>query len=252
MRSRRAPGSASSSDGVITPLELVMFDLDYTLLRPSDQFEAAGYQQTGARFGLDLDVARWPEAERSAYRAMALRRRETGEAHDDGLLEVIARAVIEGMGGGDTCAVAATATAIVEAWSNAENFGLYCDVLPCLRALRSAGTRMVIVSNALGHNIEEVVAHFALDEFVEDAWSSADLGVVKPSPAIFRAALQRAGVAPAAALMVGDSLEDDVEGALACGCRAVLLDRAGRHPGSSQPRLESLAGLPALMALMTG
>ena len=36
--------------------ELVMFDLDYTLLRPSDQFEAPGYVRTGARFGLRLDA----------------------------------------------------------------------------------------------------------------------------------------------------------------------------------------------------
>ena len=32
--------------------QVVVFDLDYTLLRPSDQFEAPGYVRTGARFGL--------------------------------------------------------------------------------------------------------------------------------------------------------------------------------------------------------
>ncbi len=84
---------------------VVVFDLDYTLLRPSDQFEAPGYVRTGARFGLELDPARWPQAERAAYIAAAARREETGLIHDDGLLPVIANAIIAGLGGGPAAAV---------------------------------------------------------------------------------------------------------------------------------------------------
>ena len=225
-----------------------MFDLDYTLLRPSDEFEAPGYVRTGARFGLRLDPQRWSQAERAAYAAVKARRGQTGEAHDDGLLEVIARAVIEGLGGDDPEGVAATISAIAAAWSKAENFGLYDDVLPCLRTLRSAGVHMALVSNALGHSLEEVVVHFALDEFIESTLSSAELGIVKPAPEVFRAALVRAGVEPQAAVMVGDSVEDDVKGALACGCRAILLDRDRRFAGVPLARIESLADLPAAPA----
>ena len=226
-----------------------MFDLDYTLLRPSDEFEAPGYVRTGARFGLRLDPQRWSQAERAAYAAVKARRGQTGEAHDDGLLEVIARAVIEGLGGDDPEGVAATISAIATAWSKAENFGLYDDVLPCLRTLRSAGVHMALVSNALGHSLEEVVVHFALDEFIESTLSSAELGIVKPAPEVFRAALVRAGVEPQAAVMVGDSVEDDVKGALACGCRAILLDRDRRFAGVPLARIESLADLPAALGI---
>ncbi len=226
-----------------------MFDLDYTLLRPSDEFEAPGYVRTGARFGLRLDPQRWSQAERAAYAAVKARRGQTGEAHDDGLLEVIARAVIEGLGGDDPEGVAATISAIAAAWSKAENFGLYDDVLPCLRTLRSAGVHMALVSNALGHSLEEVVVHFALDEFIESTLSSAELGIVKPAPEVFRAALVRAGVEPQAAVMVGDSVEDDVKGALACGCRAILLDRDRRFAGVPLARIESLADLPAALGI---
>ena len=118
-----------------TPV-LVMFDLDFTLLRPSDLFEAPGYRRTGERFGLHLDEALWPQAERRAYAAVTARRALTGDAHDDGLLEVIARALIEGLGGGPPAAVDAAVAAVADAWARAENFGLYDDVLPCLRALR--------------------------------------------------------------------------------------------------------------------
>jgi putative hydrolase of the HAD superfamily len=226
-----------------------MFDLDYTLLRPSDEFEAPGYVRTGARFGLRLDAARWPQAERAAYAAVKERRAQTGEAHDDGLLEVIARAVIGGLGGDDPAAVTAAVGAVREAWSRAENFGLYDDVLPCLRRLRDAGLRMALVSNALGHGLEEVVVHFALDEFIEATVSSAQVGVVKPAPAMFAHMLRRLDVAPADAVMVGDSLEDDVQGAIAAGCDAILLDRSGRTGGTTLPRIRSLAELPAALGL---
>jgi len=229
--------------------ELVMFDLDYTLLRPSDQFEAPGYVRTGARFGLRLDAGRWAQAERAAYAAARERRESTGLIHDDGLLPVIAHAIIEGLGGGSSDAVEKTAAAIIDAWSKAENFGLYDDALPCLDILRGAGVRMALLSNALGHGLEEIVAHFALDEYMDAAVSSAETGAVKPAPRMFSALLGLLGVAPAAAVMIGDSVEDDVEGAVASGCGAILLDRSGRAAGAPLPRIESLAELPAALSL---
>ena len=45
--------------------------------------------------------------------------------------------------------------------------------------------------------------------------------------------------------MVGDTIEDDVEGATAVGMRAVLVDREGRYPEH-----DSIADLRALLALI--
>jgi putative hydrolase of the HAD superfamily len=229
--------------------EVVVFDLDYTLLRPSDQFEASGYVRTGVRHGLALDAARWPQAERAAYAAAAARRERTGLIHDDGLLPVIAHAIIEGLGGGPDDAVERTAAAIIEAWSQAENFGLYDDVLPCLRTLRAAGVRMALLTNALGHGVEEIVAHFALDDFMDAAVSSAETGAVKPAPRMYSTLFALLRVSPADVVMVGDSVEDDVEGAVACGCAAILLDRGSRRRDLPVPRIESLAELPAALGL---
>jgi putative hydrolase of the HAD superfamily len=229
--------------------KVVVFDLDYTLLRPSDQFEAPGYVRTGARFGLGLDPARWPRAERAAYAAAAARREATGLIHDDGLLPVIAHAIIEGLGGGPEDAVERTAEAIIEAWSRAENFGLYEDVLPCLETLRAAGVRMALLTNALGHGVEEIVAHFALDDFMDAAVSSVETGAVKPAPRMFSTLFALLGVAAADAVMIGDSVEDDVNGAVACGSAGILLDRSARRRDVSVPRIETLAELPAALGL---
>lgn len=53
--------------------------------------------------------------------------------------------------------------------------------------------------------------------------TSEELGVEKPASAIYRKALSILGVAPQETIMIGDSLEDDVYGALRSGIRAIHL-----------------------------
>jgi FMN phosphatase YigB (HAD superfamily) len=49
-------------------------------------------------------------------------------------------------------------------------------------------------------------------------------------------------------VMVGDTIADDIEGALALGMRAILLDREGVHP-EFEPRAETLTDLPGLLGI---
>ncbi len=49
----------------------------------------------------------------------------------------------------------------------------------------------------------------------------ADVAVRKPNPRIFEIACQRLGVLPAEALMIGDNLEADIQGAVAAGLQAI-------------------------------
>ena len=51
--------------------------------------------------------------------------------------------------------------------------------------------------------------------------------------------------------MVGDSYEDDIEGARALGMKAFLLDRDGRRPDEPD-RLPDLFALPAALGLTSG
>lgn len=53
---------------------------------------------------------------------------------------------------------------------------------------------------------------------------SFDIGVPKPDPRIFEFALDLLGVRAQEAVMVGDSLEADIKGALGAGMRAILVD----------------------------
>ena len=68
--------------------------------------------------------------------------------------------------------------------------------------------------------------------------SSAEAGAGKPHRALFDRGLALAGAAPGEALMVGDSPDTDVAGALALGIAAVLVDRTGTaaRAGGRAPR----------------
>jgi putative hydrolase of the HAD superfamily len=96
-------------------------------------------------------------------------------------------------------------------------------VVPALESLRAAGLRMAVVSNSEGTlaallDRMDFTRHF---DTVVDSWV---LGVTKPSPEIFQAALDRLGARAEEAIMVGDSFKADVLGAQAAGIRAALID----------------------------
>ncbi len=98
---------------------------------------------------------------------------------------------------------------------------LYDDVRPALFALRQ---RYVLGALTNGNaDIERIglsdVFHFAL--------SPAAVGAAKPDPAMFVAACELAGVPVSAAVHVGDSPEQDMEGARAAGMRCIWMNRSG-------------------------
>lgn len=118
------------------------------------------------------------------------------------------------------------------------------DVVPALVALRERGLALVVVSN-WDCSLPEWLGRAGLVELVDGVVSSAVVGEAKPSPAVFRAALEIAGVGAHEALHVGDSLVGDVEGARAAGVRAVLLDRFGAAP-EGVDAVSSLADVASL------
>jgi putative hydrolase of the HAD superfamily len=135
---------------------------------------------------------------------------------------------------------------MTRAWEHAEHFELFEDAPPVLDDLRSRGLKLGLVSNT-GRDLEAFVSHHRLR--VDAAIGSGAFGRTKPHPAIFRAVLERLEVEPADAAMVGDSIEDDIDGAHAAGIeRAFLLDREGRFPDAGN-RLPDLRALPAALGL---
>ena len=75
--------------------------------------------------------------------------------------------------------------------------------------------------------LDQLCQRLGLAPYLDFCISSAEVGAEKPNPAIFQAALERAGVLPEEALHVGDQHRSDVLGAQSVGMHAVLMDRGG-------------------------
>lgn len=222
-------------------LRAVLFDVDFTLCRPGPELSPERYARIAARHGASLDVRRYDDAREAA--ALNLKRHPE-LLHDDTIWHRFTEEIFVGMGGPEAIA-SECATEIEQGWEVSENFELFEDALPVLEELRASNLRIGLVSNGI-RDLKEFVVHHRLD--VDAAVGSRAHGRVKPHPTIFQAALELLGVDAKHAAMVGDSLEEDVEGARALGMRAILIDRQERHPDVDE-RLTDLYGLPAALGL---
>jgi putative hydrolase of the HAD superfamily len=225
----------------VIELRAVLFDVDFTLVKPGPDLGPEGYRLLGRRFGLELDPARYAEARAAAIETVE---RHPELDHDEEVWVLFTERIIRGMGG-DSDRAYECAVEMTRGWEQAANFELFEDTLPVLAELRAHGLKIGLVSNT-GRDLAAFVAHHALE--VDAAVGSAKHGKTKPHPAIFLSALEELGVRAEEAAMVGDSPEDDIAGARALGMRAFLVDREGRFP-EAVGRLPDLLALPAALGL---
>lgn len=231
-------------------LRAVCFDVDFTLIYPGPTFQGEGYRQFCAKYGIDVDPRLFSWA---VVNASAVLDRVQDHIYDPKVFVDYTNAVIAGMGGRGPN-VEACSWEIYEEWAACRHFSLYEDVPGALRALHEAGLKLGLISNT-HRSLAAFQSHFELEEFISAAVSSSEHGYMKPHPSIFEAALRLLDVQAAEAVMVGDSLKQDVEGAAQVGMRGVLVRRSGEpdgtgdpEPGDGVPIITSLAELPALLA----
>ena len=223
-------------------LKAVLFDVDFTLFRPGPELGPEGYRRLGERHGLVLDPGLYGDARASAIATLQHNR---DLVHDEEIWIAFTEQIVLGMGG-DPGAARACATEMVREWERHENFSLYEDALPVLDELRRCELRLGLISNGQ-RDLDEFAQHHALD--VDAVVGSKAHGRVKPHASIFVAALRALDARPEETAMVGDSYEDDIEGARAHGNRAILLDRDGVLPDAPD-RIDTLFALPAALGLV--
>ena len=222
----------------------VFFDVDFTLIYPGPMFRAEGYRTFCARYGMSVDPSRFGAAIASA--APLLEGPEDAQ-YDADIFVAYTKHIIEQMGGEGT-GLEACARELYAEWAACHHFELYDEVPDVLRALAAAGLRIGLISNSQ-RCLASFESHFELQGLISAAVSSSDHGFMKPHPSIFASALQLVDVTADEAVMVGDSLRHDVEGAMRAGMRAVLIHRGETTPPEcAAPVIRTLRELPALLA----
>ncbi len=139
-------------------------------------------------------------------------------------------------------------------WAAATGTVGFPDAIPALSLLADHGIKVGIVTNAhqpMWLRDIELRTHNLIDHFPTCRISAADVGYLKPHPAIFQTALNCLGTKPSETVFVGDDPEADVVGAQAAGLLAVL--RRGRRASFGLSRIvpdeviDSLEELPAIL-----
>ena len=121
----------------------------------------------------------------------------------------------------------------------------YPETLAVLAEVDALGVRQLVLSNHVWELPDICHAHGLLPPLTE-ILTSARLGIEKPHPEAYTAAIAAAGCAPAEILFVGDTYEADVAGPERAGMQALLVRRphrsARRYAGDLWGVLPLLSG----------
>ncbi|ASJ14376.1 TIGR02253 family HAD-type hydrolase [Thermococcus radiotolerans] len=105
---------------------------------------------------------------------------------------------------------------------------VYPDTVPTLEWLREEGYLLGVITSGPEYQRLKLKLAGLLDYF-DVVVTRDDVNAIKPEPKIFLYALEDLGVEPGEAMMVGDSLSQDVYGAKNVGMTAVWINRDGEE-----------------------
>lgn len=112
------------------------------------------------------------------------------------------------------------------------------DARPALDHLRPTHAIALLTNGASCLQREKLAGSGLSEDDFDVVVISGDLGVGKPEPAIFMHTLSRLGVTADRAVMIGDSMERDIDGAAALGIRGIWLNRDGAVAPSANGHVE--------------
>ncbi|ASJ01856.1 2-haloalkanoic acid dehalogenase [Thermococcus profundus] len=189
-------------------VKAVLFDIDHTLLTemPLIQlFLPQVYEKLSKRLGINKEEAR------KRFLDEIFTRRETYEWHDWNFFFRL-------------FGLDMRYEEILKRYPH--KLRVYPDTIPTLEWLKGMGIKLGVVTS--GPEYQRLKLKLAgLDGYFDSIVTRDDVGVIKPDPKIFIRALEELEVKPGEALMVGDSLWQDVYGGKNVGMKTVWISRDG-------------------------
>jgi putative hydrolase of the HAD superfamily len=200
----------------------VFFDLDDTLYPypPCNEAGKNAAHRKARELGYDLDRERFEDLYQEARSEVKRELAGTASAHERYLY--FKRAVEIQTGSHRS----ADALELGETYWDAyiEAMSLFPDVKPTLERLREAGLSVAVVSNLTTRVQMKKLDHLGLSTYADLVVTSQETGREKPSAIMFTLPMAQLDLRPSEVVMVGDSVESDVEGANAAGMTSVLFN----------------------------
>ncbi|HIP88623.1 MAG TPA: TIGR02253 family HAD-type hydrolase [Thermococcus paralvinellae] len=188
-------------------MEAILFDLDETLLTEKPLvafFLPQIYEKIAKKLGIDRESAR------IRFLREVMSRKNTYEWHDWNFFFRLFNLDLR-------------YEELLTAYPH--KIRVFPDVIPTLEWLKEEGYRLGIITS--GPKYQRLKLRIAkLDNYFDVIVTRDDLKTVKPDPKIFLYALEKLKVEPDEAMMIGDSLEQDVYGAKSVGMVTVWINRS--------------------------
>lgn len=218
-------------------IQAVIFDLYGTLIRIRTDEDDTEQVWKPLAFYFGYHGAHWsPEQLRKAYaQEVDWRQREADCRAAGGYGEVQLEQVLEALlrkGGGEVSAQAVEGAGMLLRACSTRRAELYPGARELLDALRGAGKKVYLLSNAQRLFTAPEMRMLDLWGRFDRVFLSSDWGIKKPGADYFALALRECGCAPDRVLMVGNSITDDILPARKLGLRTCFLNTDGvpQHP----------------------
>jgi len=104
-----------------------------------------------------------------------------------------------------------------------------------------------IITNGFSEAQERKLKNSKIDGYFNTVTNSEMVGVKKPNPKIFNFALRAAKAQPQESVMIGDSLEADIQGAENVGMETVLFDNRNTFVNYNRQKITNLLELKELL-----
>ncbi|MGL6267184.1 MAG: YjjG family noncanonical pyrimidine nucleotidase [Chitinophagaceae bacterium] len=126
---------------------------------------------------------------------------------------------------------------------------LFHDTIDILEYLKAKSYPIHLITNGFEKTQHAKMKNSGIDHYFTHVITSEAAGIMKPHVAIFEYAMEKAGAKPHHCIMIGDTLDADIEGANNAGIDTVYFNPSNPANGDIQPKyvIENLGELKKLL-----
>ena len=229
-------------------IRLITFDLDDTLwdARPAlEAGEAAQWSYLNTRFpSLSLDTV---SLEALSDLRQSLLYEQPKLVHKISLFrETFIKRLLQSQGVPDDESTVAASEAFAAFLSHRHEVSLFANAESVLIRLHQHYQIGALTNGNADVRKTKIGEHF------DFAWRAEEFGVSKPNPTFFHAAFAQVGVTPEEVIHVGDCHDNDVDGAVEAGAKAIWLKPEGGLSDIASEVIPQLSDLPTAIERVLG